>query len=318
MSCGSSLVSSSDFLLPSYTTYWISFVFLSLLQCSSHTFPGGTDQRRAGSSGAAGLWGAAWTRRRLWGRGPGRVAEETSRAEGPECAQQSSQAGTAPVRTLASSGYKLSCLWSAVSLNIWFACFLTGWRKRRCASRSWGRESGCPTMRWWRDFGGSWQRGRRNALQPRRRRTRPWKRWRRGRASSSCWTDRRSNSVCLVFTKTKCWKQFSPSPHTHIRTAVQWSVTAVPVIQFTAGVHDWNRDISVVVVMYSRKRNTCYTSETFSPFVDFFFLCRWNFFNVAFYFGYHCNVAKTVHINVWINHYHLNMAHVCLWNILIQ
>lgn len=64
---------------------------------------------------------------------------------------------------------------------------LTGWQRKRCASRSWGRESGFLTMRWWRHFDELWQPDRRNALQQRRRRTRPGKHWRSGRAFSSYW-----------------------------------------------------------------------------------------------------------------------------------
>lgn len=69
-----------------------------LFQCSSHTFPGGPDQRRAGGPGAAGIWGAPWTRRRLWGRSPGWAAEEASRAKSPDHSQQIPQTRAAQVR----------------------------------------------------------------------------------------------------------------------------------------------------------------------------------------------------------------------------
>lgn len=86
-------------------------------------------------------------------------------------------------------------------VNCWHSLlmcsYLTGWQKRRCANKSWGREYGCLTMRSWRDFDESWQPGRRNALRPRRRRTRRGKPWRKEKASSSYWMDR--GIVCLRF-----------------------------------------------------------------------------------------------------------------------
>lgn len=72
-----------------YVLYHIPNYFLFPLQCSPHTFSGGSNQRRAGGSGAAGLWGATRARRRLWGRGAGRAAEETSRAQSPQRSQPS-------------------------------------------------------------------------------------------------------------------------------------------------------------------------------------------------------------------------------------
>lgn len=83
--------------------------------------------------------------------------------------------------------------------DLFTCCRLTGWRKRRCANRSSGRESGYPTMRSWRVFDESWQPGRRNVLQPRRRRTRHGRHWRKGRASSSYWMDRWIKRLCLWF-----------------------------------------------------------------------------------------------------------------------
>lgn len=71
----------------------------------------------------------------------------------------------------------------------------TGWPKRRCVNRSWDRESGCLTTKSWRDFDESWQPDRRNAPQPRRRRTRPGKLWKREKVSSSCWMG--SNEISL-------------------------------------------------------------------------------------------------------------------------
>lgn len=78
-----------------YLTYFV----LCLLKRSSHTFSGSPDQRGAGGSGAAGLRRATRTGGRLRGRGPGRAAKETGWAQGPECSQQSAEAGAAPVRT---------------------------------------------------------------------------------------------------------------------------------------------------------------------------------------------------------------------------
>lgn len=151
----------------------------SPLQCSSHPLLGGTDQRRAHSPGTAGSGRATWTRRRLWGWNPGRAAKETSGAESLKCPQQSQEAGAAPVRTAdvcrCVSLWSKSPLWAQITTFCNVSCRLSGWQRRKCANRSWGREWGWQTMRWWRDFGGSWPPGRRNALQQRRRKIRPGK-----------------------------------------------------------------------------------------------------------------------------------------------
>lgn len=229
-------------------SYLISSAFPFLLQCSSHTFSGGSDQRRAGGSGVAGLRGATRTRRRLWGWGPGRAAEETSRAQSPERSQQSPQAGAAPVRTQTNCGYiyhdiiknKVRSIISRWH-ELFTCCCLTGWLKRRCANRSWGRGSGCPTMRSWRDFDESWQRGRRNALRPRRRRTRHGKHWRKGKASSSYWMDRGINCLCLIFYPEKHRLEDSCCMVSE-QLYVWWCM-----IRFTAGLHDISSDVSVLV-----------------------------------------------------------------------
>lgn len=188
-------------------SYWLLFSSSIPPQCSSHALPGGADQRGADSPGAAGFWGETRTRSGLWGRGPGRAAEEASRTQSPQRPQQVQEAGAAPVRTAYCS--LLPSWWTPPprshvgGLDPAVSPCLTGWRRTRCANRSWGREWGCLTMRWWRASGGSWLPGRRNAPRPRRRKTRPGRRWRRGRASWNYWTARENVFVCLLF---NCWQ----------------------------------------------------------------------------------------------------------------
>lgn len=100
--------------------------------------------------------------------------------------------------------------------------FLIGWPRRRCVSRSWGRECGSLTMKWWKDFGDSWQPGRRNALQPRRRKTRHGNHWRRERASWSCWMDSKMTVLSFFIIINITFSIQDSLGFTNIYSCTQW------------------------------------------------------------------------------------------------